>query len=275
MTSNPEILLVDDSIEAVQILSRILEDVAEVRFALSGEDALAQVRSTVPALILLDIEMGDSTGFALLQQLREIPAAEDVPVAFVSIHDDTLMEIAALRAGAVGLLSKLSPPQVIKARVRQYLDSRTTDIASDPGLKTSGHQRRVLLVDEADVLNMAHLAAVLQELKAEVVLTSVPRDIESVHTEHGFDLIILGVDDPQQAQWAASCRHLLQPRDGRRGCPVALACDVIDAEFEERAIRAGCLDLVARKLPPRLLKARLSGLLQAAGSRDRDSVASP
>ena len=74
-----DVLVVDDEIDARQLLTTILQECGgQVRAAASAEDALRQVRVGVPDVLVSDIGMPDVDGFELIRRLR---ASSDPRVA--------------------------------------------------------------------------------------------------------------------------------------------------------------------------------------------------
>lgn len=106
--SRYRILVVDDS-KLVHELARLaLEDQAgwEVRCTASGAEAVAVAASERPDAVLLDVEMPELDGPATLAALRAEPACAQLPVLFLTAHDDP-DELKGLRAlGVAGVLAK-------------------------------------------------------------------------------------------------------------------------------------------------------------------------
>lgn len=65
-----QVLIVDDDPIVVQSLNKILGGDYDVRFALSGPDALTMIAAGVPDLLLLDVDMPDMSGIDVCRQLR-------------------------------------------------------------------------------------------------------------------------------------------------------------------------------------------------------------
>jgi len=90
---------VDDNALNVRLLKEILVR-AGYGFvgAVSGEGCLKALRTTRPAMILLDVVMPDIDGFETCRRLRAMPGLGKVPVAFVTslkTRDDVLKGMAA------------------------------------------------------------------------------------------------------------------------------------------------------------------------------------
>jgi DNA-binding NarL/FixJ family response regulator len=106
MTAPTSVLLADDHLPTRGLIRMILEDqgfrvVAE---ASSGEGAVEQALSQRPTACLLDVEMPAGGGLHALREIgRRLP--ETACVMLSSSEDDRHL-LAALRAGALGFLSK-------------------------------------------------------------------------------------------------------------------------------------------------------------------------
>ena len=87
--NNSNILLVDDDPLMIHRMSRILSDVAELRFATDGESALRLARDEPPDLILLDAEMPGMSGFQVCESLKADPDLAEVAIIFVTSHSET------------------------------------------------------------------------------------------------------------------------------------------------------------------------------------------
>jgi diguanylate cyclase (GGDEF)-like protein len=115
------LLLVDDDPAIIQVLSRILSDYSTVRFATSGTDALQLSRESPPDLILLDAQMGDMSGLQVCEALKADASLANIPVIFVSSHQESELEVAVLQLGAVDFIRKPFNASQVTARVNTQL----------------------------------------------------------------------------------------------------------------------------------------------------------
>lgn len=117
----PRFLIIDDDPSLVQVLGRMLAPLGEVRFALDGQGGLQQLASWPADLVLLDAELPDMSGVALCRSLAADAQLSQIPVIFVTSHEDLGTELDALAAGAVDFIRKPPRQPVVQARVRTQL----------------------------------------------------------------------------------------------------------------------------------------------------------
>lgn len=122
----PTLLLVDDQILNIQLLQHIFHEDYAICWATTGAQALALCARQLPDLILLDVVMPVMDGHAVCTQLKADPRTRDIPIIFVTGHNNPEEESAALRLGAVDFISKPVNASVVKARVSAQLMLRQT-----------------------------------------------------------------------------------------------------------------------------------------------------
>ncbi|HZU63171.1 MAG TPA: diguanylate cyclase [Novosphingobium sp.] len=142
-----DILIVDDDLSTIQVFKKMLAEVGSARFATHGAAAIDQIRMEAPDVILLDAEMPGMTGFEVCQVLKGEAAYADIPVIFVTAHNDHELELRGLEAGAVDFISKPVNEALLRARVRTHLrlkqmSDELRKIATIDGLTQVGNRRR-------------------------------------------------------------------------------------------------------------------------------------
>lgn len=117
-----KILLVDDHAVVRQgyasLLRALLPEV-QVREACDGEQALQLVQQEIPSLVILDIGLPGISGLEATRRLRQ--RLPQLRVLIFSMHDELPLMRQALDAGAIGYLTKSSPPEVLVEAVRRTL----------------------------------------------------------------------------------------------------------------------------------------------------------
>jgi chemosensory pili system protein ChpA (sensor histidine kinase/response regulator) len=103
----PVVMVVDDSLTVRKITSRLLEREGYlVLTAKDGVDALEQLRSTLPDVMLLDIEMPRMDGFELTKNMRSDPRMQKVPIIIISSRTADKHRDQAAQLGISGFLGK-------------------------------------------------------------------------------------------------------------------------------------------------------------------------
>ena len=118
------ILLVDDREDNLDALEAILKDFGQnlVR-ARSGQEALRLLLDKDFAVILLDVRMPDMDGFETAELIRKRQRSRHTPIIFITAADATPEQLArGYSAGAVDFIFKPYMPEVLKAKVRIFLE---------------------------------------------------------------------------------------------------------------------------------------------------------
>lgn len=108
------ILIADDQDDERAIQRALLEHLGyTVREAVDGVDALEQVGSNVPDLVLLDIAMPRLDGLGVCRALRSDPTTANIPVLFytASVAEEWEEEVARL-GGCKVLVKPVDPHDV-------------------------------------------------------------------------------------------------------------------------------------------------------------------
>lgn len=113
-----KVLIVDDHAIVRDGLRRLIASQGEheVSEAGSGREALAQVRTLKPDLIVLDLNLPGLGGLELLRRLAQAASAR---ILVLSMHAEPLYARRALEAGAAGYVSKNAAPDELMSAVRR------------------------------------------------------------------------------------------------------------------------------------------------------------
>lgn len=123
---NHRILVVDDEQDLCEILKFNLETEGyEVETAGSAEEALT-LDLTFFDLLLLDVMMGEMSGFALARKLKSEESTKDIPIIFLTARDTENDTVTGFNLGADDYISKPFSIREVLVRVRAVL-RRTAD----------------------------------------------------------------------------------------------------------------------------------------------------
>jgi two-component system OmpR family response regulator len=129
-----KILVVDDEPNIVDVISMALRyEGFEVASAGTGEEALAQVESFRPNLLVLDVMLPDMEGFDVAQKLGAERAA--TPIVYLTARDATADKIRGLTTGGDDYVTKPFSLEELVARIRTIL-RRTGAAEADSNVLT-------------------------------------------------------------------------------------------------------------------------------------------
>ena len=124
--NNYRILVVDDEQDLCEILKFNLDTEGYVVDTVnSAEEALAE-ELTKYDLLLLDVMMGEMSGFALARKLKDNEATTDIPIIFLTARDTENDTVTGFNLGADDYISKPFSIREVLVRVRAVL-RRTVD----------------------------------------------------------------------------------------------------------------------------------------------------
>jgi diguanylate cyclase (GGDEF)-like protein len=115
------ILLVDDDPTVITVLGQVLQEYGRVRFACTGPEALRMVQQFPIDLVMLDIELPGMNGFEVCSAMKASPQLAEIPVIFITGHDDVSHEVKGLQLGAADFVTKPPRPAQVSARVAMQL----------------------------------------------------------------------------------------------------------------------------------------------------------
>ena len=118
------VLLIDDELVNIKILSDILKGEYEVIFATSGEEGVHRAVESIPDIILLDVMMPGMDGYAVCSRLQQDTRTAGIPVVYVTALGSTAQEVKGLNTGAIDYITKPINGEIVKARVRNHLKFR-------------------------------------------------------------------------------------------------------------------------------------------------------
>lgn len=145
-----KILIVDDEQDICEILQYNLETEGyEIDTANSAEEALTLPLSGY-GLILLDVMMGEMSGFALAKKLKADERTSNIPIIFLTARDTENDTVTGFNLGADDYISKPFSIREVLVRIRAVL-RRTTPQQEEGGKNILKFQGLVLDLDKKTV----------------------------------------------------------------------------------------------------------------------------
>jgi len=120
-TGTPTVLIADDDPVICSLAGDILGKSFRVEACHTGAETPKRAAELRPDLILLDINLGDMSGFDVLRTLREAPETSETPVVFLTGASDEQAEIEGFRGGAADFVRKPFVPEVLLRRTARII----------------------------------------------------------------------------------------------------------------------------------------------------------
>jgi diguanylate cyclase (GGDEF)-like protein len=118
--------IVDDSKSIIMLLSNTLkEEGYEVAHSINGQEAIRDIQSTLPDLIILDVEMPVMDGYETIKQLKSDKNTATIPVIFHTTLNEPKIIQKIFKLGASDYISKPFIREELLARVAKEINSIT------------------------------------------------------------------------------------------------------------------------------------------------------
>ncbi|MFO7896335.1 MAG: hybrid sensor histidine kinase/response regulator [Candidatus Cloacimonadales bacterium] len=119
----PKILIVDDNpanLVSLEVILEIFE--AEIIRASSGREALEKLAKQDFALLLIDVQMPELSGFETVKLMRQVKRTRYVPVIFISgVYSDEYFQSFGLDTGAADFMIKPIVEKLLQNKVQVFL----------------------------------------------------------------------------------------------------------------------------------------------------------
>jgi DNA-binding NarL/FixJ family response regulator len=211
--------------EGLAMLLGLLPDVEVVGTAADGEQALALADELRPDVILMDLRMPRVDGVEATRRLRA--SHPEIKVVVLTTYADDRSVIEALRAGALGYLTKDAGADEIRQALQRVADGQaaldpavqmhlieaitTTNATSDPSATSVAELPDGLTPREAEVLGLIGAGLSNAEIAAQLFVSEAT--VKS-HVNHLLPKI--GARDRAQAVGYAYRHGLVPPGPVRR-----------------------------------------------------------
>ncbi|MGQ0558303.1 MAG: response regulator [Sphingosinicella sp.] len=219
------VLVVDDDDHNLLAIRTVIEDIADVEVASSGEEALRHLLRDEFAVILLDVFMPGMDGYETAQIIRGREQTRRVPIVFLSaVNKEKEHLLRGYTMGAVDYVFKPVEPVVLRSKVAVFVDlfTMTREVQRkaaqeqallDANLKANAER---LLIEQELRLAEQRQAAIIQSLPIVFYLESgeaLPRKLQLVG---GNFRSVTGFDFDDVARSPTLWADRLHPEDRER-----------------------------------------------------------
>jgi DNA-binding NtrC family response regulator len=231
----PDILIVDDEISNLQLLTQLLSDAGyQIRTAKEPKFAIESAMAQPPNLILLDVRMPEMDGFEVCKRLKQDERTRDIPIIFISALQGVQDRVRGFNVGGVDFITKPFQEEEVLARVRTHLElrnmqlhleelveKRTTEVVK---LKNQIEQENIYLRKEIEVKHK-HEEIIGNSEPLRNILSSAEQVAST-----GSTVLIMG-ETGTGKELLARAIHKLSPRKDRQ--MVTLNCAALPSTLLE------------------------------------------
>lgn len=119
------ILYIEDNLDNQRLVQRILDARGyQILVAKDGPSGLAAARESMPALILVDINIPGLDGYETTTRLRSLPHLRDVPIIALTADSRLGVRERSLVAGCAGYITKPIDPRRLHEQIQEFIDGK-------------------------------------------------------------------------------------------------------------------------------------------------------
>lgn len=194
-----EILIVEDTIESLQLLQQILSDAGyTVRLAQDGAMGLHSVLRSQPDLMLLDIKMPGIDGYEVCRRMKSNPETAGIPIIFLSALQDKSSLLKGFELGAADYINKPYLAEEVLARVHTHIELQQLRVDLEAKLKARTQKLETEILEREEIENALRLSQTkLRNLSAhleEVRESERARLARELHDEMGQAFTVMKMD---------------------------------------------------------------------------------
>ncbi len=116
------VMVVDDSVTLREMIADLLKGRGlNVIVASDGVEALEQIKTNRPDLVVLDIVMPRMNGYEVCRRLKSDPKTQSLPVVMCSSKSEEFDRYWGMKQGADAYIAKPFHPQELVGTIKQLL----------------------------------------------------------------------------------------------------------------------------------------------------------
>ena len=204
--ANETLMIVEDDADIRELIRYNMErEGYKIVECGSSEEAHKQLAKAIPDLILLDLMLPGTDGYAFCRAVRSDEKTSKVPVIMVTARDEDADIVAGLEVGADDYMTKPFSARVLSARVRAVLRRRAVEPGDDANSLSRGPveidrtHHSVKIDGQPVILTLSEFKTLDLFLKRPGVVFSRYQIVDAVHgddypvTDRSVDVQIVGL----------------------------------------------------------------------------------
>ena len=204
--ANETILIIEDEADIRELIRYNMErEGYKVAECSSSEGATSCLKRALPDLVLLDLMLPGTDGFAFCRTLRAEERTAKIPVIMVTARDEDADIVAGLEVGADDYVTKPFSARILSARVRAVLRRRAVEPGDEKNVMVRGSieidrtYHSVKIGGEPVTLTLSEFKTLDLFMKRPGVVFSRYQIVDAVHgddypvTDRSVDVQIVGL----------------------------------------------------------------------------------
>ena len=247
------ILIVEDNPLTLYVLIEYLERLnLKTVIARSGEEALRQVESLSPDLILLDVMMPGIDGFETCRRLKGNIHTQEIPVMFITALSNTSERVKGFEAGGVDYITKPFDFKEVATRIesrltiqrlQRKLKMRDSLLSFGEPISITDEKATILIVED-NAMTLHLLLGYLDKFGFNTIGAESGENALELVTQTVPDLVLLDVMLPG-IEGFETCRQL-KKHFTTRDVPVIFMTALTDTEAKIKGFEAGGADYIIK-----------------------------
>ena len=245
----PRVLVVDDEVDSLHLVSEILRSERYTPIeAVSGKEALELLSKAGADALVLDLLMPEMDGFEVLRQIRNHPALQKIPVFVLTAKDLTPADLAVLDNQVEALFTKGGP----------WRDELLSRIRSAVRKRGEIRRRKIVLADDNQE-SREFVRDALSPNNYEITEAVDGNEALEKIREKKPDLVFMDIQMPGTDGYAA-LQQLRQDPEFARLPVIALTAFAMQGD-RDKAMAAGFDAYISKPVDPQSLRTQLDRLL--------------
>ncbi|WP_100897895.1 response regulator [Nostoc flagelliforme] len=190
---NAQVLIVEDSVAAADQITRYFSEMGMQPIIYpKGEGALEEVLRLQPALVILDLQLPNLSGWDVLNQLKSNPKTKDIPVIIISVVDE---RSKGLTQGAFEYLIKPITRAQLQGTINKLQHSAHSE--SPMVLSKAALKPPLILLAEDNQANIDTMSGYLEGRGYHLILANNGQQAIDLVKVQRPDLIVMDIQMPE------------------------------------------------------------------------------
>jgi CheY-like chemotaxis protein len=192
--SNAQVLIIEDSVAAADQITRYFREMGiEPMIYPQGEGAVEEVLRVQPALVILELQLPNLSGWDVLNQLKTNPKTKDIPVIIISVVDERSKGLAQ---GALEYLVKPITRAQLQATIEKLQLSTRLDSPNLIVVPEAALDSPLILLVEDHQANIDTISGYLESRGYDLILANNGQQAIDLVRVQGPDLIVMDIQMP-------------------------------------------------------------------------------